>query len=224
MPNSWQDETATALVERARSGDPTAFDELVRRYRDRVVALALHLTGSATEAEDIAQEVFLKAYLKLGQFEGRSHFFTWVYRMAINRSLNARRNRFRRRETSITDGDPRVELALTVDVRDNPARAAELRQTYALLLGELDQLPPAMCTTVVLVVLQGLSHEEAAVVEQCSPGTIAWRIHQARKRLRAAIEGRTGCDRLAVNKRSLSPKLASLLTEWLSPLPGTISV
>ena len=86
-------QAATVLVNRAKAGDRAAFDELVRRYRSRILALALHLCGNESEAEDITQEVFLKAFNKLDSFEGRSHFFTWVYRMAVNRSLNARRDR-----------------------------------------------------------------------------------------------------------------------------------
>ena len=69
------------LVARAQAGEKQAFGELVRRYRPRILALALHLGGSESEAEDIAQEVFFKAYRKLDSFEGRSEFFTWVYRI-----------------------------------------------------------------------------------------------------------------------------------------------
>src|SRR5579862_9241054 len=123
--------TASALVAHAKAGDQRAFESLVRRYRKRIYALALHMTGSASEADDIAQEVFLKAYRALGQFEGRSQFFTWVYRMTVNRSLNSRRDRARRGEDL---DDARLELAVAVDARNDPGRAAELRQTYARLL------------------------------------------------------------------------------------------
>src|SRR5690242_4876726 len=80
--------TANALVAAAKAGDHLAFEALVRRYRKRIFALALHITGSASEADDITQDVFLKAYRALADFEGRSQFFTWVYRMTVNRSLN----------------------------------------------------------------------------------------------------------------------------------------
>lgn len=178
-------EIASVLVERAKAGDKRAFEQLVQRYRKRIVALALHLSGSEMEAEDITQEVFLKAYIKLQDFEGRSHFFTWIYRMAVNRALNSRRDKKRRRETDMED--PRVERAIRIDSKGDPRRAAELRQTYARLIRALDALPAAMRTSVVLVILQGFSHAEAAVVQKCSPGTIAWRIHEARKRLHSAL-------------------------------------
>src|SRR5688572_4801414 len=163
--------TATALVAAAKMGDQRAFEALVKRYRKRIYALALHMTRSASEADDIAQEVFLKAFRALPQFEGRSQFFTWVYRMTVNRSLNARRDRARRGEDTIDD--PRLELAVAVDARSNPGRAADLRQTYARLLRALDGLPIDMRTTVILVSLQGLSHGEVAVVLNVSEGTIA---------------------------------------------------
>ena len=73
------------LVRRAQQGDRAAFDELVRRYRARIYALTLHLTGSRAEADDITQEVFTRAYQQLGSFAGRSEFFTWLYRIAVNR-------------------------------------------------------------------------------------------------------------------------------------------
>ena len=100
-------EAAGELVARAKRGDDDAFGELVRRYRDRIFALALHLTGCEPEADDVTQEVFLRAYAKLGDFEGRSEFFTWVYRMTVNRCLNATRDRRRRRETTMED--PRID-------------------------------------------------------------------------------------------------------------------
>src|SRR2546427_1376030 len=131
--------TASTLVSEAKAGDQRAFEALVRRYRKRIFALALHITGTSSEADDIAQEVFLKAFRALPQFEGRSQFFTWVYRMAVNRSLNSRRDRARRGEEGLDD--PRLELAVAVDARHNPRRVAELRQNYPRLLRALDSLP-----------------------------------------------------------------------------------
>lgn len=205
-----ESEIAARLVERAKAGDRAAFDALVRRYRHRIVALALHLTRSESDADDIAQEVFFNAYRALPRFAGKSEFFTWVYRMAVNRSLTARRNRDRRGETPMDD--PRVERALAVDSDGDPVRTAELRRTYARLLATLDRLPTEMRTTVVLVALQGFSHEEASVVQQCSPGTIAWRMHEARKHLGKAMKPETIGAR-PLRFRSLSTEFKALLKE-----------
>jgi RNA polymerase sigma-70 factor (ECF subfamily) len=198
--------TATALVAAAKVGDQRAFEALVVRYRKRIFALALHITGSSSEADDIAQDVFLKAYRALPQFEGRSQFFTWVYRMAVNRSLNVRRDRARRGEDTLDD--PRLELAVTVDTRSDPGRATELRQTYARLLRALDSLPIDMRTTVILVSLQGMSHGEVAVIQNLSEGTIAWRMHEARRRLHDAM-----APERRQRKRELSDDLTRALTE-----------
>src|SRR5258706_6217966 len=124
---------ATALVERAKAGDPAAFNGLVRRYRKRIFALALHLSGSESDADDITQDVFIRAFHTLDKFEGRSEFFTWVYRLTVNRAFDARRTRIRRSESSFED-DPRLELAIEVDAHGDPRRAAELRQTYTRVL------------------------------------------------------------------------------------------
>jgi RNA polymerase sigma-70 factor (ECF subfamily) len=209
--------TATALVAAAKAGDRQAFEALVRRYRKRIYALALHIVGRASEADDIAQEVFLKAYRALPQFEGRSQFFTWVYRMAVNRSLNARRDRSRRGEDPFED--PRVELAVAVDARDNPGLAAELRQTYARLLRALDSLPAEMRTTVILVSLQGFSHGEVGVIQKVSEGTIAWRMHEARRRLHAAMAPEAH-GKLRRKRGELSADLARILMEHGLPIIG----
>lgn len=173
-------------MEAARGGDPKAFGELVRRYRPRIYALALHMTGSESDADDIAQDAFLRAFSKLPEFEGRSEFFTWVYRIALHRALNAKRDKKRR--PTVDMEDPRVSKAVTADAWGDPRRAAELRETYGRLLAAFDLLSPLLRTTIVLVILQGLSHAEAAVVLGTNEGTIAWRVHEARAQLRRHID------------------------------------
>jgi RNA polymerase sigma-70 factor (ECF subfamily) len=204
--------TAALLVSRAKAGEPRAFDALVRRYRKRIFALALHLSGSESDADDIVQDVFLRAYHALDRFEGRSEFFTWVYRLTVNRALDARRTRARRSESSIDDADPRLERAVAVDAHGDPTRAAELRQTYARVLRALDALPPDMRTTIVLVALQGLSNIEAAIVQKCSKGTIAWRLHEGRRRLIEATAG-SAPTKLVTRPRGLSAHLEQLLED-----------
>lgn len=215
MTTPAQREAATAglLVERAKAGDAHAFDALVRRYRGRIFALALHLSGSASEADDIVQDVFMRAYRALPQFEGRSEFFTWVYRLTMNRAFDARRTGMRRGEASIDEHDPRIERSIEVDAPNDPARAAELRQTYVRVLRALDALPHDMCATVVLITLQGLSNAEAAVVQGCSRGTIGWRLHEGRRRLLAALES-------PAPQHAISERLGRVLEEaGLSFLP-----
>ncbi|MBW2190786.1 MAG: RNA polymerase sigma factor [Deltaproteobacteria bacterium] len=173
---------AAELVARAKAGDTAAFDELVRKYRPRVYSLALTLTGQASDADDITQDAFLKAYHKLPEFEGRSEFFTWIYRITLHRALNAKRDRKRMRIVPLDD--PRLLAAVAVDSHGNPERAAQLRDRYRALLEAFDQLSSLLQTTVVLTTLQGLSYKEAAVVLETTEGTIAWRIHEARRKMR----------------------------------------
>jgi RNA polymerase sigma-70 factor, ECF subfamily len=214
-----QQPTAAQLVARAQQGDDRAFGELVRRYRQRIVALTLHLTGSASDAEDITQEVFLGAYRALRSFEGRSHFFTWLYRLAVNRALNAQRSRSRRRE-SFLEEDPRIDKAIAVDAAGDPQRAAELRELYARLLVALDRLPAPVRTSVVLVTLQGMSHAEAAVIQTCAPGTVAWRIHEARKQLRIALDAPNKIAAATQPASALSRGFRRLLAECGLPVPS----
>ncbi len=178
---------AAELVERAKRGDSNAFDELVRKYRPRVYALALHLTGQASDADDITQDAFLKAYHKLPEFEGRSEFFTWIYRITLHRALNAKRDKNRRR--TVPFDDPRLVAAVAVDAHGDPERAVQLRDRYRALLEAFDRLSPLLQTTVVLTTLQGLNYKEAAVVLETTEGTIAWRIHEARRKMRGYLDG-----------------------------------
>ena len=169
-----------------RAGDPRAFEALVRRYRQRIFALALHMTGSPSDADDITQDAFVRAYKNIERFEGRSEFFTWLYRIALNRALNVRRDRTRRRTQDLDD--PRVTVAVAVDSGGNPHRAMELRETYGYLVKAFDRLSPLLKQTVALTMMQGLSYPEAAVVLETTEGTIAWRIHESRKQMRLALE------------------------------------
>jgi len=177
---------AAELVARAKAGETAAFNELVRKYRPRVYALALHLTGQASDADDITQDAFLKAYHKLPEFEGRSEFFTWIYRITLHRALNAKRDRKRRRTVPIDD--PRLVAAVAADAEGDPERATQLRDRYRALLEAFDRLTPLLQTTVVLTTLQGLSYKEAAVVLETTEGTIAWRIHEARRKMAGYLD------------------------------------
>jgi RNA polymerase sigma-70 factor, ECF subfamily len=211
---------ADLLLAGARAGHPDAFAALVRRFRPRIYALALHLSGSAADADDIAQEAFVQAYRQLDRFEGRSQFFTWLYRITVNRALDVQR---RRRHAGVPLDDVRVEVALQVDAPRDPRLALELRQTYVALLEALDALSPSLKSAVVLTALQGLSYREAAVVLGTTEGAIAVRIHDARKRLQRALESvhavHAAHDRRAVRtRRTDAPRLSAELAQALASM------
>ena len=177
------------LVDAARQGDASAFGVLVRRYQKRIYRLAVHLLRDAAEAEDVTQDTFVRAYGALDRFDGRSEPFTWMYRIAVNLSLNAIRSRKSNRKATTPD-DPRIE-ALLIEKRAslaNPAAASADRQLAMVLCDAIDGLSDTLRTTLVLVSVDGLSHAEAADVLGCPEGTVAWRVHEARKKLRVYLE------------------------------------
>jgi RNA polymerase sigma-70 factor (ECF subfamily) len=179
------------LVEAAKGGDSESFGVFVRRHQRRVYRLAVHLLRNTAEAEDVAQEAFVRAYGALDRFDGRSEPFTWLYRIAVNLSLNAIRSRKTRRPGATMD-DPRIEAAL-VERRPglaDPARQATDRELALALCDGVDALSDTLRTTLVLVAVDGLSHAEVSQVLGCPEGTVAWRVHEARRKLREFLNGR----------------------------------
>ncbi len=182
--------TDRELVTAAREGDAEAFGLLVRRHQRRVYRLAVHLLKSGAEAEDVTQDTFVRAYGALDRFDGRSEPFTWIYRICVNLSLNALRSRKTRRASS--PDDPRIE-GLLIDNRPaagSPARSSADKQLGRALAEGIDELSDTLRTTLVLVCIDGLSHAEAGDVLGCPEGTVAWRVHEARKKLRLMLAER----------------------------------
>jgi RNA polymerase sigma-70 factor (ECF subfamily) len=179
------------LVEAARAGEVEAFSALVRRHQRRIYRLAAHMLRNAAEAEDVAQETFVRAYGALDRFDGRSEPFTWMYRIAVNLSLNTIRARKAKRVATTTD-DPKVagELVERRPSHADPAARSADRELAGALAEAIDELSETLRTTLVLVCVDGLSHAEAAAILGAPEGTIAWRVHEARKKLRASLERR----------------------------------
>ena len=176
--------TDRELVDRAREGDAQAFGQLVRRHQQRIHRLAMHLLRDRAEAEDVMQETFIRAYRALARFDGRSEPYTWFYRIAINLSLNTLRSRKSRRTTTESD-DARLDAIINekqtlADAPDDAAR----NQLYEALSQGIDELSETLRTTLVLVCIDGRSHEEAAAMLGAPEGTIAWRVHEARRKLK----------------------------------------
>jgi RNA polymerase sigma-70 factor, ECF subfamily len=179
------------LVDAARGGDTEAFGIFVRRHQTRVYRLAAHILRSPSEAEDVAQEAFVRAYNGLERFDGRSEPFTWLYRITVNLSLNAIRARKARRKISAPD-ETRIEgeVAETRPLLSDPSRRAGDRAMAEALAEALDQLSETLRTTLILVALDGMSHAETGAVLGCPEGTVAWRVHEARKKLRILLKDR----------------------------------
>ncbi|MFK7990450.1 MAG: RNA polymerase sigma factor [Sandaracinaceae bacterium] len=175
------------LLEAAQGGDARAFSRLVRMHQRRVYACAVQMLGDGGDADDAVQETFLRAWRAIARFDGRSQLSTWLYRVCVNVCLNHIRKRKRHDASDLND--PRVPEP-TADPSQggsDPARVLEARQLQGQIGTALEGLSESLRTTVVLVLVHGMPQKEAAEVLGCSEGTIAWRIHEARRRLRLAL-------------------------------------
>jgi RNA polymerase sigma-70 factor (ECF subfamily) len=178
------------LVDQARTGDAHAFGALVRRHQRRIFRLAFHLVRSGAEAEDVTQETFVRAYQALDRFDGRSEPFTWLYRIAVNLSLNTIRARKPRKDSTPSD-DPAVEALLSeMRPHGDPATTSQQRQLASALCDGIDALSDTLRTTLILVCIDGVAHEDASKILGCPEGTVAWRVHEARRKLREYLTSR----------------------------------
>jgi RNA polymerase sigma factor (sigma-70 family) len=178
------------LVDRARGGDLKAYDELVRRYQERIYATVYHMTSNHEDANDLAQESFVKAYQALKSFKGGSSFYTWLYRIAVNKTINFLKQRKNRQHMSLNDIDFNAEhdpdlVALISD--KTPRREAGLNELQEKLNAALLKLSEHHRLAVVLHDVQGLSHEEIAKVMHCNIGTVRSRLFYARQQLQALL-------------------------------------
>jgi RNA polymerase sigma-70 factor (ECF subfamily) len=178
------------LVERARHGDLRAYDELIKRYQERIYATVYHMTSNHEDANDLAQEAFVKAYQALKSFKGGSSFYTWLYRIAVNKTINFLKQRKNRQHMSLNDLDFNAEhdpdlVALISD--KTPRRAAGLSELQEKLNGALLKLSEHHRMAVVLHDVQGLSHEEIAKIMHCNIGTVRSRLFYARQQLQALL-------------------------------------
>lgn len=172
-------------IERARRGDRAAFGKLVRRYQRRVYGAAFRIAGNHDDARDVAQEAFVRAFRGIGSFDGRADFFTWLYRIVVNTALNQRRRVKRRAERPLEEEILPEPLQRRAD--GDPARELELKRLLRRVHRAVDALSEGQRAAVVLVLMEGMSYREAAEVLECSEGTVGWRVHEARTRLRQAL-------------------------------------
>jgi RNA polymerase sigma-70 factor (ECF subfamily) len=180
------------LVDRAKGGDAHAFGQLVRRHQQRIHRLAVHMLRDRAEAEDVTQETFIRAYQALARFDGRSEPYTWFYRITVNLSLNTIRARKTAR-TGVDADDPRLDALVSEKASspsNDPRGQASRKQLYLTLCEGIDGLSDTLRTTLILVCIDGRSHEEAAQILGAPEGTIAWRVHEARRKLREFMSTR----------------------------------
>jgi RNA polymerase sigma-70 factor (ECF subfamily) len=177
-------------LERAREGDLTAYDELVKMYQERIYATLYHMTANHEDANDLAQEAFIKAFHALKSFKGGSSFYTWVYRIAVNKTINFLKQRKNRAHLSLDDLDMNAEhdpdlVALVSD--KTPRRDVGLAELQEKLNVAMQKLSESHRLVVTLHDVQGLSHEEIAKIMGCNIGTVRSRLFYARQQLQAYL-------------------------------------
>src|SRR5689334_802782 len=178
------------LVKRARQGDLSAYDELIRRYQERIYATVYHMTSNHEDANDLAQESFIKAFHALKSFKGGSSFYTWVYRIAVNKTINFLKQRKNRTQMSLDDLDFNAEhdpdLVALISEK-TPRREVNLAELQEKLNTAMQKLSEPHRLVVTLHDVQGLSHEEIAEIMGCNIGTVRSRLFYARQQLQGYL-------------------------------------
>jgi len=178
-------EQEATLLARVRRGDRKAFADLIAPYRERVYATALRLLGNREDAAEVVQETFLRTFWKITGFHGQAHFYTWLYRIALN--LCYRRLTVRRREpqplTAMTpdeDGAAPPPEELVIDPADSPREQSDSQETVSLVRQALSALHPRDFQILILREFEDLSYEELARRLRLPKGTVMSRLHRAR--------------------------------------------
>lgn len=182
------------LVDRVQQGDKSAFDLLVLKYQHKIIKLIMRYVRDPTEALDVAQEAFLKAYRAIPSFRGDSAFYTWLYRIAINTAKNhlvAARRRPLEYDLDIQDPE-QYDMQARLKHTDTPEGLVLTEEIKATVNKAIDLLPEDLRTAIILRELEGMSYEEIAQTMECPVGTVRSRIFRAReaidKRLRPLLE------------------------------------
>jgi len=178
------------LVRQAQGGDYTAFDTLVQKYQERVYATIYHMTSNHEDANDLTQDTFIKAFQALKTFKGGSSFYTWVYRIGVNKTINFLKQRKNRSHMSLNDLDFNAEhdpdlVALISD--RTPRREVNLAELQEKLNEAMQKLSDSHRLVVTLHDVQGLPHDEIAEIMDCNIGTVRSRLFYARQQLQAYL-------------------------------------
>ena len=198
-PDMSSEASDLSLVQLAQKGDAGAFDALVRRYQHKVVKLVMRYVRDPAEAEDVAQEAFIKAYRALPRFRGDSAFYTWLYRIAINTAKNVIAARGRspiEYDLDRPEGEESADLQARMKDTATPEAMALTEEIRSTVNAAIEALPEDLRNAIVLRELEGMSYEEIAEAMECPVGTVRSRIFRAREaidnRLREVFDGGLG--------------------------------
>jgi RNA polymerase sigma-70 factor (ECF subfamily) len=188
---SQKEPTDKQLVERVKRGDKRAFDLLTLKYLHKIISLVGRYLRDKDEVQDVAQEVFIKAYRALPNFRGDSAFYTWLYRIAINTAKNYLVSKSRRppdTDIDVDDGEFQADSAVLRD-DDTPEANLATSQMEDVIYKAIADLPEELKVAVTLREFEGLSYEEIAEVMECPVGTVRSRIFRAREAIEKKIAG-----------------------------------
>lgn len=178
------------MVVRAREGDTRAFDALILKYGDKLYGLVYNMTSHKEDTHDLLQEIFARAYQSLGKFRGQSTFYTWIYQIAVNQTLNFLKKRKRRTGISLDEMDSSVrnDPAL-VDTANaaNPEQQSHLNQLQKRLNEAMRSLSDSHRAVVTMFDIQGMPHADIAKVLKVSEGTVRSRLHYAHQQLQSFL-------------------------------------
>jgi RNA polymerase sigma-70 factor (ECF subfamily) len=178
-----EDNVDQLLVERVQKGDKRAFDLLIQKYQHRIVSLVSRYVSDFSEAQDVAQEAFIKAYRAIGRFRGESAFYTWLYRIAINTAKNWIVAKNRRPPASDIDAVDAEQYSMSSRLQETSTPENELlrEEIERTVYGTIASLPEDLRTAIMLREMDGMSYEEIATTMECPIGTVRSRIFRARE-------------------------------------------
>lgn len=184
-------DTDEVLVARAQSGDTSAFDQLVIRYSPRLYGMIYHMTSNKEDANDLTQDVFAKAYRSLRRFRGRSSFYTWIYAIGTNMTLNFLKKRNRRAAWSLDNLDSGIqndEAMVDLAHAANPRHQSDLNELQKKLNEALQSLSNRHRVVVTMFDIQGIPHAEISKILKVSEGTVRSRLFYAHRQLQGHLE------------------------------------
>lgn len=184
------DSDELSIINRFKEDEESAFEELVLKYQDRIYNLCRHMLGNTHEAEDAAQDTFLKAYQKLKDFKPEAALYTWLYRIAVNTCLDYKKRPFFESLFKKAEGDEFIDGPSSD--WPSPEKLYESKQIGLALHKSIRKLPIKLRTAIVLKEIEGLSYEEIADVLEVSIGTVKSRISRAREELKGLMKDYIG--------------------------------
>jgi len=175
------------LVKNAKHGDAESFATLAWRYQKKVYQTIFWMTKDHQDTDDLAQETFLHAYKHLKGFRQKSSFYTWIYRIAVNLTLNFLKKKARQEGRAEISAKNCPESIGGLSDVNTPESRSEKKELGRKLSEALDALPFAYKTSFILVVLQGMTHRQVSQTLGCSENTVSWRMYKARKMLQGKL-------------------------------------